>query len=183
MKPLFTVHAGEWVAGDYIEGHFKGVNVWVPTRDTGIDLLVTDSMNQNTVSLQVKFSRDYSATHMPAVFHKPLRACGWWALNRQKLADSKADYWVFVLMGFARRSTDFVLIKPPELLARLDTIHGQVKTIQSYLWVTEKKRCWETRGLKRPDELAIADGRYTNEVRDFSRYLNDWSLIKALTAP
>lgn len=182
MKPLFTIHAGEFVVGDFIEGSFSGVNLWVPTRNTGIDLLVTDSRNQKTVSLQVKFSRDYSATHMPAIFHKPLRACGWWALNRQKLADSKADYWVFALVGFARRSTDFVVIKPSELLARLDNIHGKAKAIQSYLWVTEKKRCWEARGLNQPDQLAIAQGRYTNEVRDFSRYLNDWSPVKALNS-
>lgn len=175
MKPLFTIHAGEFVVGDYVEGKFSGVNLWVPTRDTGIDLLVTDSRNQKTVSLQVKFSRDYSAKH---IFEKRLRACSWWALNRQKLVDSKADYWVFVLMGC--RSMDFVVIKPSELLARLDNIHGKAKTIQSYLWVTEEKRCWEARGLNRSDESAIAEGQYTNEVRDFSRYLNDWTAVKAL---
>jgi hypothetical protein len=181
VKPLFTIHAGEFVVGDFIEGSFSGVNLWVPTRDTGIDLLVTDSRNQKTVSLQVKFSRDYSAKHIPPVSQRPLRACGWWALNRQKLADSKADQWVFVLMGFEHRTTDFIVIKPSELLARLDNIHGKGKTIQSYLWVTEEKRCWETRGLNRPEELAIAKGEYTNEVRDFSRYLNDWTAVKALS--
>lgn len=83
-------------------------------------------------------------------------------------------------MGFERRSTDFVVIKPSELLGRLDNIHGKAKTIQSYLWVTEKKRCWETRDSKRPEQLAIAQGQYTNEVRDFSQYLNNWSPVKAL---
>lgn len=177
MKPLFTIHAGEWVVGDYIEGHFPGVNLWVPTRDTGIDLLVTDSRNQNAVSLQVKFSRDYSDRR---VFQEPLRACSWWKINRQKLSESKADYWVLVLIGFVRRSTDFVVIKPSELLGRLDSIHPKVDTIQSYLWVTEEDRCWETRGLNHSDESAIAEGKYTNGIRDFSRYLNDWSPIKAL---
>jgi len=87
---------------------------------------------------------------------------------------------VFVLMGFEHRTTDFIVIKPSELLARLDNIHGKAKTIQSYLWVTEEKRCWETRGLNRPEELAIAKGEYAHEVRDFTRYLNDWTPIKAL---
>ena len=77
MKPLFTIHAGEFVVGDFVERHFPRVNVWVPTRDTGIDLLVTDSRSDRKVSIQVKFSRDFLATHMPAVFQKPLRACGW----------------------------------------------------------------------------------------------------------
>jgi hypothetical protein len=59
MRPLFTVHAGEFLAGEYIERHFRNTNVWVPTKDTGTDLLVTDKKNQATVSLQVKFSRDF----------------------------------------------------------------------------------------------------------------------------
>ncbi|NWG86127.1 MAG: hypothetical protein HXY26_01205 [Hydrogenophilaceae bacterium] len=53
MRPLFTVHAGELLAGEYIERHFRNTNVWVPTKDTGTDLLVTDKKNQATVSLQV----------------------------------------------------------------------------------------------------------------------------------
>ena len=176
MKPLFTIHAGEFVVGDFIEGKFSGVNLWVPTRDTGIDLLVTDSKNQKAVSLQVKFSRDYSARH---IFQKRLKACGWCAINRHKLATSKADYWVFVLMGFDQ-NMDFVVIKPSDLLAKLDTIHGKAKTIQSYLWVTEAKRCWEARGLNHQDQTRIAQDEYTNDVRDFSKYLNDWSPIKVL---
>src|SRR3972149_7324251 len=99
MKPLFTVHAGEFLAGEYIERKLR-LNVWVPAKDTGVDLLISDAKNKKVVSLQVKSSRDYLATHMAAVFQKPLRACGWWSLNRQKIATSPADYWIFVLVGF-----------------------------------------------------------------------------------
>jgi len=180
MKSLFTIHAGEFVVGDHIERTFKYVNLWLPTKDTGVDLLITDSKNQKTVSFQVKFSRDFLTTHLPAIFQKPLRACGWWSLNRQKIADSRADFWVFVLVGFERRSTDFVIIKPSELLARFDSIHGKAKTIQSYLWVTEKDRCWETRGLKRQEQLAISQGQYSNKIRNFSEYLNDCRPIQVL---
>ena len=182
MKPLLTIHAGEFVAGDYIERTFRRVNVWVPTKDTGVDLLVSDRKNKRVLSLQVKFSRDFLATHMAAVFQKPLRACGWWALNRQKIATSPADYWVFVLVGFARRSTDFVIITPTELLRRLDAIHqGNPRIFQSYLWVTEKHNCcWEARGLGRADQLLIAQGQYKNETRDFKDHLNNWEPIKEL---
>jgi hypothetical protein len=117
---------------------------------------------------------------MPSIFQKPLRACGWWSLNRGKIAKSKADYWVFVLVGFEHRSADFVIISASELLARLDAIHGKAKTIQSYLWVTEKNRCWESRGLKHDEQLAIAQGQYSNSVRDFSEYLNNWEPVQAL---
>ncbi len=117
---------------------------------------------------------------MPAIFQKPLRACGWWTMNRDKIARSKADYWVFVLVGFERRSADFVIIKPAELLKRLNSIHKAGKTIQSYLWVTEKNRCWESRGLKRQEQLAIANGQYSNNERDFPPFLNNWEPIQAL---
>ena len=79
-------------------------------------------------------------------------------------------------------SNYFVVIKPSELLARLDSIHGEAKTIHGYLWVTKKKGCWEARGLNQAEELKIAEGRYTNEVRDFSRYLNVWTPIEALNS-
>ena len=180
MRPLFSIHAGEFVAGDYIEHTFRRVNVWVPAKDTGVDLLVSDRKNKKAVSLQVKFSRDFLATHMAAVFQKPLRACGWWSLNRQKIVTSPADYWIFVLVGFARRSTDFVIIKPTELLRRLDAIHGKPRTVHSFLWVTEKSRCWETRGLRRPDQLSIAQGQFKSDDRDFTAYLNNWGPIKEL---
>ena len=92
MRPLFTIHAGEFVVGDYIERTFRRVNLWVLSQDTGTDLLVTDSKNKNAVSWQVKFSRDFLTTHMSTIFQKPLRACGWWTVNREKLANSEADY-------------------------------------------------------------------------------------------
>ena len=61
MKSLFTIHAGEFVVGDYIERKFRRVNLWVPSRDTGMDLLVTNSNNEKAISLQIKFSRDFLA--------------------------------------------------------------------------------------------------------------------------
>jgi hypothetical protein len=109
-----------------------------------------------------------------------MRACGWWSLNPEKIVASQADYWVFVLIGFQNRSTDFVVMKPTELLARLRAIHGRQKRVQSYLWVTQQDRCFETRGLKRTDQLAVAQGQFKNNARDFSRYLNNWAPVREL---
>jgi len=33
------------------------LNAWIPAKDTGIDLLVTDRDNHHTASLQVKYGR------------------------------------------------------------------------------------------------------------------------------
>src|SRR5205807_9167176 len=45
MRPLFTVHASELLVGQHIEQSFKGKNVWIPTKDSGVDLLITNSKN------------------------------------------------------------------------------------------------------------------------------------------
>ena len=180
LKPLFTVHEGEFLVGDFIGRKFRDVDVWVPAKDRGIDLLVTDSNCKKAVSFQVKFSRDYLTTDRPAQFQKPLQACGWWTLNRSKIADSPAHYWVFALVAFGRRTSDFIVIEPSKLLARLDAIHGEAVKYQSYLWVTKDGRCCETRGLNRSDQEAIAAGEYSSRARDFSTFLNNWTPIEEL---
>lgn len=182
MKPIFTIHAGEILVGHEIQRRFHRANVWMPAKDTGVDLLVTDHSNRNAVSLQVKFSRDYLVTHVKhATLKQGLRACGWWKLTRKQIKVSRADYWVFVLIGFANRSTDFIIIKPEDLLKRLDSIHGTMQSFQTYIWVTrDGKYCWETRGLKRAEHLALVANRFTNASRNFSAYLNNWNPIAAL---
>ncbi len=180
MRPLFTLHAGEYLAAAHIERHFRNVNVWVPTRDTGVDLLVSDRRNRDSVALQVKFSKDFLVTHMGPEFQRGMRACGWWTLSRDKLRRSAADYWVFVLQGFASRSVDYVVVPPKELLRRLQKVHGPQKIFQTYFWVTEGKRCWETRGLKRSDQLLISLKEFSDGTRDFSKWLNAWSPVARL---
>ena len=178
MKQLFTVHAGEYIVGSYIEQHLKGYEVWVPSRDTGVDLLVTNRRSGAMVGLQVKFSKDFLVTNMSPAFHKDLLSCGWWTLHRDKIKNSKADFWVFVLYGFDHRAIEYVILKPKKLLSILTSIHGKEKIIQSYLWVTKKKRCWETRGLKKSDQHLLAGNMYTNSQRELTEYLDDWKSVK-----
>ncbi len=184
MTPLFTIHAGEYLVGLYIERHYgKQLNVWIPSKDTGIDLLITDRQNEHTASVQVKLSKDFLPT-MDADFQEQLRVCTWFRINRNKLRNSRDDFWVFVLSGFKKHSRDFVIVPIAELQDRLIKIHGSEgeKDIHSYLWVTEDNRCWETRALEghTVDEHRIAAGRYENNPdRDFTKYLNDngWAVL------
>ena len=180
MKPIFTIHAGDYLVGSYIEENFKNYNVWLPSKDTGIDLLITDKNNRKTVSIQVKFSKDFLVTHMSEAFQQGLRACGWWTLDRNKIKQSKADYWVFVLHAFNQKNLQFIVVRPKELLDRLTSIHGNIKTIQSYIWVTKKNKCWETRGLKKQDQILVANNAYSDTKRDLKEYLNNWEPIKKL---
>ena len=48
----------------------------------------------------------------------------------------------------------------------LKNIHGKNETIQSYLWVTSKNKCWETRGLLKNDQILVASHHYKNGDRD-----------------
>ncbi len=88
MKPLFTVHVGEYLVGSYIEQHYKRVSVWIPSRDTGVDLMVSDRRGRSTVSIQVKFSKDFLPTHVAPEFREPLRVCTFFLINRDKLRAS-----------------------------------------------------------------------------------------------
>ena len=180
MKPLFTVHAGEYLVGTHIEKQFRKLNVWVPVKDVGIDLLVTDQKNKNTLSLQVKFSKDFLVSDMSDVFQSGLRACGWWTLNREKIKKSQADFWVFVLQSFMEKSHHYIVVNPLELLRKLTELHGSINTLQTYLWVTKSDKCWEARGLKKRDQVLIANDVFKDSQRDFTKYLNDWSELKKL---
>jgi hypothetical protein len=184
MKPMFSIHAGEYLTRSNLEKKFRHVNLWVPAKDTGIDLLVSDRTNRHTVSLQVKFSKDFLVAHMQRQgpeFQRKLRACGWWTLNSEKVRLSHADYWVFVLQGFANTSVDYVVIPPDDLARRLSCIHhGKPKLWQVYLWVTKSERCWETRDLSKGDRLLIVGEKFSNPNRDFTKYLNTWGPVARL---
>jgi hypothetical protein len=167
MRPLFAIHAGEFIVGEHIERTFRRLNAWVPTKDTGIDLLVTNANNSRAVSLQVKFSRDYLTAHMSPEMQKPMRVCGWFTFERSKMLKSAADFWVLALLGSKDQTRDYVIIRPRELVTRLDRIHGKGSRQQVYIWVTETRRSWLARGLPKIEELQIAYGRY---VKSNQRY-------------
>lgn len=155
MKPLFTVHAGEFLVGCEIERRFRDVNVWIPAKDTGIDLLISDKRNKTTVSHQIKFSRDYLMTNKDtAQFRRQLSAAGWWTPTRKEIDESRADYWVFALVGFGNRSTDFIIIQPDDLLKRLNTINAaKTEKLHIYFWVTNTRKCWDARGLRNSNRV------------------------------
>jgi hypothetical protein len=181
MKPLFTVHAGEYLVGSHIEASYPKWNVWIPSKDTGIDLLVTNARSTKSVSLQVKFSKDFNPTHRPIFLQSKLMACGWWTHQEKKIKESRADFWVFVLPSFTEHKTSFIIIPPNELLRRLHTIHGRSsKRIHSYLWITKTGRCWEARDLNKQAEELIAFNRYTDRERDCTSFLNGWNRIERL---
>lgn len=179
MKPLFTVHAGEYLVGSFIEKKYPKVNVWIPAKDTGIDLLVTDANNTRTISIQVKFSKDFTPTHHTLLMQNKLSATGWWTHQETKINKSKADFWIFVLPSFTENRTHFIIIPPAELLRRLRAIHSKrEKKIHSYLSVTKSAQCWETRGLKKKNKEMHTFDRSRQSVRDFTQFLDNWTDVE-----
>jgi len=174
MRPIFTIHAGEYLTATEIEKRFRRLRVWIPSKDTGIDLLVTDDRQNKVASLQVKFSKDYLGTAKQAAGPPEIASGGWWKFRREKIAASEADFWVLTLYQFQTRKFDFVVISPQDLLARYDQIAPKANIIQSYFCVTTSGRCWETRGLLKSEMTAIRSGEYSSKARDFSVYLNAW---------
>jgi len=179
MKPLFTIHAGEYLVGSHIEDYYRKWSVWVPSKDTGIDLLVTGDGNKNAVSIQVKFSKDFNTDYQSISLQRNILAEGWWVHDQRKLKNSPAEFWVFALPSFSEHRTSFIIIRPAELLRRLRAIHGRPsKRIHSYFCVTKTGHCWESRGLSNADHEMIALDRFVDDDRDFSQFLDNWSQIE-----
>ena len=169
MRPIFTIHVGEYLVASHIEGQYGkkyGVRVWVPSKDDGIDLLVTDQWCRKAVSLQVKYSKSYDCENV-------FDATGWWQLKREKVDTSKADYWVFVVPEFCGKrkvsSCYFVILTPDELIKRLRNIHGNEELYNVYLTIKDDVVI-ETRDAN-VDERNRQFEKPTG-YRNFSRFLN-----------
>jgi len=182
MKPLFTIHAGEYLAGSFIENKFKNCRVWIPAKDDGIDLLVTNATDfSKGVPLQVKFSKDYKSASALSKWDE-LVMHTWFRLNTGKIKSSKARYWVFVLQPFvAGEKTQYLIIPPAELLRRIAAYHGKKSTYNLFFLVNKKGGCWDTRGLRKSELKKLAANSLTIPERDFSKFLNNWSAIGKLT--
>ena len=183
MRPIFTIHAGEFLVGEYIERKFKNLLVWIPSKDIGVDFLVTNKNDPSlsSISLQVKYSKDYKGTLAKTEFDKKLIAGGWVTLTRKKIANSTADYWVFIIVSHDRKiEPQFIVIPPKELLNRLTNIHGKLDSYNFYPNVMTKNRAIDSRGLENSDKEAFVSGFLEIGERDLSIYLNNWQMLKNL---
>ena len=177
MKPIFTIHAGEYIVAATLEKKFRDYNIWLPSKDTGIDLLLTNNTNTKIASLQVKFSKDFSTTHTKEIFRPNIKSTGWWTLNRQKITSSKADFWVFILYSLENKTQDFIIIKPSVLLSIFDNTGRNTNSIHCYITVTNHDTVFETRGLNDNDMQLICSDKFVNRDRDLKKHLNDWTSV------
>jgi len=177
MTPIFTVHAGEYLVGTYLERKFRGCRVWIPSKDSGIDLLLTDTSCSRTVPLQVKYSRDYVDSSPADPAFRAITRSSFVSLQRHKIETSPARYWVIVLHSFTSKNPRFLVIPPSELLKRIEAHHGRQKTYRLYFCVVNERMCWDLRCPVAEQREALASGTITRS-RDFSGFLDDWSKIR-----
>ena len=171
MRPIFTPHAGEYLVGTYLEEHLRDCRVWLPSKDTGIDLLVTDKEHRKAVSLQVKYSKDF--------MNPEFKAIGWWTLKSDKILTSLAELWVFALYSFHQKHAHYVILPPKDLLRILQSLQGQKESFQMYICVSSSGRCWEGRGLSQGEKQLIATDGYENPARELTEYLDNWGPLQA----
>lgn len=185
VRPIFTVHAGEFLVGEYIEKCFPELNVWIPSKDTGIDLIVTNKKDSSkSVGIQVKMSRDYKPVHAIDAFSRKLLAGGWVTLTHDKIKKSTADYWIFILVSHERKmEPKYIIIPPSELLNRLIAIHGELKIYHFYPWVLDNGIALQGRGLSKIEKNELAAGSYSLGKRDLSVYLDDWKPLENIRNP
>jgi hypothetical protein len=183
MKPIISLHAGEYLVATEIQKQINIANIWVPGKDTGIDLLVSDETNKKNVSIQVKFSKDYHFNDNSNK-NKNIVCGGWWTLDYNKINGSKADFWIFVIYNFDKKNHYFIII-PIEELNQLYKSLNRKNKFQSYFNIfltneeTKKEKTYETRDLKNEDIYNIITNNNVNYInRDVSKYLNYWEQIK-----
>jgi len=181
MRPIFTIHAGEFLLASRIEQVSKELNVWIPAKDRGIDLLITDSTNCKTVSIQVKMTRDYRPPKATSDFQRILSGTGWVRINRKALELSEADLWSVVIVSPNRAELPMYLHIPPKiLLQKLKDIHGDKKEYHFYPWVTNEGNCIHGRGMGRKQIKEYLQGVYDLGSRDLSEYYENWTFLDAL---
>ena len=177
MKPLFTIHEGEFLVGDYINRRLgRRFDVWVPSKDAGVDLLVTRKRREGKpVRLQVKFSRSFD---IGEDFAGHVVATSWYRLEPSKIRKSAADLWVFVILTLKHKE-HFVVIPKRDLQKRIPA--KPRKRWDLYLWVYDDGSCYQVRDLNPEDRFGTIRRGVRDKRRDFCEWLENWRVLEKLS--
>jgi len=163
-----TPHPGESLVVDYLPSEFK---VWFPFKDDGVDLLLTRPKcpSEAPLAVQVKWSRAYGNSLVPK---------SWYTLKKDKIRKSKADVWIFVVMGVNKTARyfepHFVIVPISELKKRIPRKGGAIWHV--YLHIFDKHHCYNTRNIDDREWDLAKSGKLRGE-RDFSRFLGNWEIL------
>lgn len=170
---VYQTHFAEDIVKDEILKKFKNkFNVWIPSKDTGIDILLTDKTNKKVVTLQVKWSKNYYEDYKDKESYG-----GWFQIKKNKLESSIADYWVLVIPSNSEKKFQFIIVKPSELIENY-VKHGLYEDkINSYIDIRGGK-VYEGRGICNSDRKSHCYEFPTE--RELLNCLNRWDKISDL---
>jgi len=154
--------------------------VWILSKDMGIDLLITDKWHIRSVSLQVKFSKDFMPTHASSFPTDEVKILTWFQFSPEQLSSSTADYWVLVLHSYLSITPTFLVIPPKQIFKQITKHCGKTKRLNMYFAVTSFNQCWDIRGLNKPEMAARLINSPKNKSRNFTNYLNNWTPIQQI---
>lgn len=172
MKALFTIHEGEYLVGNRLERDFSDFELWLPSKDTGIDLLISEKDNpSNCVTIQVKHSKDYKDMTKGLDEIKGVSSCGWWKFGSEKIDKSRATVWVLSCWNIFENKLELIMLEKDELLSKLESVHTKKSAHQLYLWFLEDGRCIDVRDLNIAARKEAVMNHESYPERDFTEYV------------
>lgn len=171
VRNLWSLEPGECIVAEEILDKLKGVEVFFPVHDVGVDLLVVKGPKH--VGIQVKESRYYTSRTWKSghVGHS------WHQLKRLKFERSrgKIDFYVFLtyLPILAEHKVSsfgykFLIVSSSELERRIVVKDAGKKAIYSFCFHFQDKNVWDESVTATLDE----------PLTEYSQFLNAWDLIE-----
>jgi hypothetical protein len=170
MRNLYALTPGELLVGQELEK--RGCQVYIPTKDKGIDLLATKGAA--VFRLQVKESRVYLQTSGGPAW------TSWTQLPSSSLRDAAergVDLFVFVIHALDETGRRvkfkplYVVIPPMDLDERLRRYRRDSADRSVYWFVDGNERLWELRGKR-----WVGTNYEEAGERDFTDCLHAWPL-------
>ncbi len=127
-------------------------------------------------------TQDFLQKYQSILYQEKLVSGGWFNISKQKLIESPAEIWIFVLHSIRVKSYNYLIMKKQEVIKKLNQINqisNKSKSYMFYPWVAEDSKdgqykCWDARGLRKKERDKLVNGKFDCEPRDFSEYLNNW---------
>ena len=170
VRNLYSLEPGECIVAEEIMKRLKGIEVYFPIHDVGIDLLVVKGNKH--VGIQVKESRYYFGYVWKKSGHE---GHSWHQVKRKVLESGRADFYVFLtyLPSFGghrmnRFENAFLVVPAEELRKRAEIKDAGRRGVYSFCFHFEGRRVWDERITVEIDD----------ERGDYSEFLNAWHLIE-----
>ena len=164
IRNFYSLECGEVLTAETLIERLEDVEVYFPLHDVGIDLLVVKG--KKFVSIQVKESRYFTKRK-----YKGTIGHSWHQIHKRKFIRDieKVDFYVFLtfypIVGEHKLSSfenKYLIVPTLDLEKLIKNKSSGSRKIYSFYFRFEGAKVIEKRDI----------------ITDYSKYLNNWSLIK-----